>query len=160
MVDIESARKGDADAARAILRDFAEMVGQRKRPDGTPHITPTGTSVSLDWPIADYLAECFQAILEGVEPGKALGIAGEAGRPEIKTSAKNERDVRYCLAIMESKRKNKGETLLVHFKQVARHFHLPSHSTVRAAWKRPEIQLAAKLINRMADRKGPKNSGY
>jgi len=157
--NIEGARKGDTEAAKEVLRYFVESVRERTRADGKPHVTPTGTSVSLDWVLAAYLADCVNKILEGVDPGKALGISsGEAGRPKLNDDAKNDRDIQYALAIMERKRQKPDDTMPVHFRKVAAQFGLRSASTVRAAWKRKGMRWAAEFIDRLrAKEKGQNN---
>ncbi len=160
--EVRSARSGDTDAAKKILREIVETVKARKKSDGTPHIFQEGTDVPLPWAIAEYLAECFGQMLESVEPGKALGITPcETGRPEMKASEKKKRDIEYCLAILRSKRTDKGHALPVHWSNVARQFCLNNSSTVRAAWKNTEARKIAevveRLLERMANSEGPKN---
>lgn len=81
---VEQARLGNVEAAQDVLRDFAEAVEQVrlfKEPE-------KAWSGPIPWPLADYLAISFRAILDaGSDPGHALNLIGKTrGRQKGKVT--------------------------------------------------------------------------
>ena len=148
---IEKARAGDTKSAQALLRNFVLTVRKRTKPDGTPHVFPTGSDIWLPWEYAQYFAEGFEQVLNGVDAGKALGIAsGESGRPALSCDAINSRDVDLVLAVLKSKRINSGEPLPFHFKRVAEQLKVYSARQVKSAWENSDMREVAQLFEEMA----------
>lgn len=148
---IERASSGDIESAKALLEDFVLTVKAHTRKDGSPHVLATGTDVSLPWQYAQYLAQCFDQILNGVEASKALGIApGEPGRPKLSKRKTNDRDIAIVLAVRKRRRERPGQNLSEHFTGVKRKLKVESIRQVRSAWERADMQLNADLLEQMA----------
>lgn len=71
--NVRHARAGDIEAARDILRDVAESV-ENIAPFREPEKARGGP---IPWWYAEYLAQAFRQILNGVAPEKALNLVGK-----------------------------------------------------------------------------------
>src|SRR5690606_7525851 len=68
----EKAREGDREAIFEILQDFIGATEQRTEKNWNGHI---------EYKFAAFLADSFEKILNGIDPGKALGLkTSKAGR--------------------------------------------------------------------------------
>lgn len=69
---VKAATKGDAEAAREVLRDYVWAIDQ---------YTERTWNGATEWAYARYLADCFRAILEkGTDPKRALNLRERVGR--------------------------------------------------------------------------------
>jgi hypothetical protein len=62
---VKAARRGDHQAAKTILKDFAGAIGQ---------FNARTWRGPVHWAFAEYIADAFKAMLAGEEAAKALGI--------------------------------------------------------------------------------------
>lgn len=76
---IEEAKAGNIEAAEKILREYVgsiESVQELSNPESSCGVIP--------FPIAQYVAQCFNQILAGVSSEKALNLARKRGEKKQK----------------------------------------------------------------------------
>jgi hypothetical protein len=76
---VDAANSGDAEAARDILETFADTVDRH-----SPRSWECIERAPRHYIQARYLADAFRAILDGVEPRKALNLTRPQGRQQGK----------------------------------------------------------------------------
>lgn len=133
---IRSAQAGDRRAARAILREFAAIVGE------SSERTWAGP---IPFEFAQFLSEAFRLItLNGLDVDKALGLrAGDRGRPKDDPDLVRLTKYRYCLQVLRLKATGKYSTW-EEAKTVTARKRRVSKSTIDKAWKSTQ-RIAAEM---------------
>lgn len=105
---ISAALAGDAEAAKALLREFCTTVENNRRTlsDGSkvPHMTASGNHTQFDENLLDYLAQCLSTIGSYVDDHRlvsadiALNLASSGKRGRKQNAATRPEQLRRGMA--------------------------------------------------------------
>jgi hypothetical protein len=147
---IDAARKGDTGAAKWLLKEFCGAVKQATDKNGKQHRGPSGPVCVVRHNVLMYFSECFQQILAGAPPSKALGVGHErSGRPSKKREDSLDRNVLLCAEVMALRNTTPKPTLKDTYRKVASKHNDVSARAVEKAWKDKSANIAAELIAKL-----------